>query len=159
MTVGKLQYSPQVHSTLHIKLLTGSTIKQTNFFEVQVKADLKKNCINILHNHPHGQHHSLVIWCECWQKQVRSERIWVTKLFTGELRLPTNTKCTHHQIHSSHAPLSPRIACCRAHRSITITISTNAVTDPQLPLPSSLQPYADYLCAMQTATTLRLKRK
>jgi len=38
MTVGKLQYSPQVHSTLHIKLLIGSTIKQTTVFEVRLKA-------------------------------------------------------------------------------------------------------------------------
>lgn len=101
--------------------------------------------INILHNDTHGKHHSLIIWYDCWQKQVRSESIWVTKLFTGELRLPTNTKFTYHQIYSSHAPLSLRIVCCRAHSSITIIISTNLVTDPQLPPPFSLQQHADYL--------------
>lgn len=119
--------------------------------------------INVLHSHAHGNHHSLIIWCDCWQKQVRSESNWVTKHFTGELRLPTNTKFTYHQIYSSHAPLSLRITCCRAHSSITIIISTNLVTDlhttttPSTFLSTAMRRQSPYN-ANKTATNLSLKK-
>lgn len=113
MALGKLQSSPRVHSTLHIKLLIGSAIKQTPSFEVAPGAPrtlesragerraLRLYITTLVESIPPQQPEPLL---------AKASQVWVTELLTGELRLPTHTEVTQHPIHSSHAPLSPRIS-------------------------------------------------